>query len=795
MGGGGRAVAEVDRDRLCSNVVNLLVMSSVVGGFALNRLEEKVKNTFLDNIIFAGNMVAVNLCAIACVFSALLYHKTMGLNAKTKNVWVTRNFGVYKYPMIAFGMGVVVYIISVLFLSYRDLSPTRATQLFATIFGAMAVMMVMMTAVYVFGFSLRGDYSTADEGEPTTDRDRLCSNVANLGVVSALISGFALDRLAPEVQNNFLDNFIYTGNVVAVHLCTCACLMSAFLYHKTMELPAQPMGYWVTRNSKLFKVPMWKFGAGCVVYILSVLFLSYRDLRASPRTQCFSTILGCMSVTIVLSVAVFVFGFSPPDDYSVEDSRRDSEGASEGVLSVDRERLCNNIANLNVVSALVGGFALDNMKPAEDTFLDNAVYIGNCITVHMCTCACLTSAFLYHKTMGLTTDKMNAWVTRNYWIFKVPMFGFGMGSVTYLLSVTFLSYRDLAPTRSTQMFATVLGALTVMSVMVVSIYVFFLSPKADYSIDSSTSTVDRSRLCSNIAILNVVSAIVGGFALEHLGEKVKNNFLDNAIYTGNIIAVHLCTSACFTSAALYHKTMSLTAEKMGAWVTHNAWIFSVSMWKFGMGCAIYILGVVFLSYRDLEGTKGSQLFATVFGACTVLMVTAMAIYVFGISPGSSYRAERPQPEPESTSLMKMSPGHVGLSLMSSPLTLGDDSFDLREGSSPGASRSTGRVPQGINPPLRRGKGRKGMRCTFNPNKSLTSSRRENSPTSSRLEINRLGNRQGTNLSQTMSFQPRTEPLGISGPDVSMTMPSRTQGRAPKSYRSLSPKKMRFDATL
>ena len=57
---------------------------------------------------------------------------------------------------------------------------------------------------------------------------------------------------------------------------------------------------------------------------------------------------------------------------------------------VDRDRLMNDAINTGVTSALISGFALGNLSGAYDfTSNDVVVYMASCVSVHMCTCACL----------------------------------------------------------------------------------------------------------------------------------------------------------------------------------------------------------------------------------------------------------------------------------------------------------------------------------------------------------------------------------------------------------------------
>ena len=73
-----------------------------------------------------------------------------------------------------------------------------------------------------------------------------------------------------------------------------------------------------------------------------------------------------------------------------------SPRAAGDEVSVDRDRLLNDILNTGVMGALIGGFALSNLQLNYDTAktVEVAIYLTSFIGVHACTCSCVTSAML-----------------------------------------------------------------------------------------------------------------------------------------------------------------------------------------------------------------------------------------------------------------------------------------------------------------------------------------------------------------------------------------------------------------
>eukprot|EP00927_Polykrikos_kofoidii_P078421 TRINITY_DN75243_c0_g1_i1.p1 TRINITY_DN75243_c0_g1~~TRINITY_DN75243_c0_g1_i1.p1 ORF type:complete len:191 (+),score=18.14 TRINITY_DN75243_c0_g1_i1:65-637(+) len=139
------------------------------------------------------------------------------------------------------------------------------------------------------------------------DRERLCNDLLNTSVVAALIGGFALATLQlGKPGGNFLDLSVYMLNVFAVHTCTCSCLTSVFLYQKANGLHDDHVTAWACDKRWLLSLPMVKFVAGCVCYLLSVLLLTFRDLEASTFCRFIALAIGAGSVMMVFMTAAYI---------------------------------------------------------------------------------------------------------------------------------------------------------------------------------------------------------------------------------------------------------------------------------------------------------------------------------------------------------------------------------------------------------------------------------------------------------------------------------------------------------
>eukprot|EP01051_Picozoa_sp_SAG22_P016066 SAG22_NODE_2199_length_2847_cov_1.666667_1_plen_169_part_00 len=150
----------------------------------------------------------------------------------------------------------------------------------------------------------------------------------NTGVTAALVGGFALGNIqgGPLEEDLFLDVAVYLANVVAVHACTCSSLMSAFLYRKVNGLPDHEVTAWARSNPIMLAVPLAKFTAGCVCYLTSVVFQSYRDLAVSDTARWASLGIGVSSVSMVFATILYIACTSKDNDFFSDSKPEEDEG-------------------------------------------------------------------------------------------------------------------------------------------------------------------------------------------------------------------------------------------------------------------------------------------------------------------------------------------------------------------------------------------------------------------------------------------------------------------------------------
>eukprot|EP01052_Picozoa_sp_SAG31_P029243 SAG31_NODE_2891_length_4944_cov_2.014035_2_plen_139_part_00 len=96
-------------------------------------------------------------------------------------------------------------------------------------------------------------------------REQLCNDIVNTGVMAALIGGFALSSLQQDFDmSQGIDVAIYMFSVIGVHACTCSAITSAVLYREANLMPEEQAPAWAASHPILLKMPMVKFGMGCV---------------------------------------------------------------------------------------------------------------------------------------------------------------------------------------------------------------------------------------------------------------------------------------------------------------------------------------------------------------------------------------------------------------------------------------------------------------------------------------------------------------------------------------------------
>lgn len=164
-------------------------------------------------------------------------------------------------------------------------------------------------------------YNVSDDMDRSVaplDRERLSNAQLNSSVAAALIGGFAYTNIQGHekvIEENFLDMAIYILSVIAVHACTCSCLASAFLYQKLNGLSDADVSIWANSEQLLLKVPLVKFVLGIVLYLLSVILMSWRDLAESTLARYIALAFGIMGIIFVFTTAGYVTFFTPKNNY------------------------------------------------------------------------------------------------------------------------------------------------------------------------------------------------------------------------------------------------------------------------------------------------------------------------------------------------------------------------------------------------------------------------------------------------------------------------------------------------
>jgi hypothetical protein len=135
----------VDRERVCSDILNTSVMAALVGGFALSNMQSPLDPTPLEHTIYLASCLAVHACTCSALTSALLYRVAVRMHDDAIPAWAARNRVLLTLPLAKFGMGCVSYLASVVLLSFRDLSESVAFQYAGLAIGLMSMSTVFAT--------------------------------------------------------------------------------------------------------------------------------------------------------------------------------------------------------------------------------------------------------------------------------------------------------------------------------------------------------------------------------------------------------------------------------------------------------------------------------------------------------------------------------------------------------------------------------------------------------------------------------------------------------------------------
>jgi len=152
-----------------------------------------------------------------------------------------------------------------------------------------------------------------------------------------------------------------------------------------------------------------------------------------------------------------------------EEDEDDDEDHVSRTQGKDKTMVLNDITNSGVMSALVGGFALSSVQSGtfyhEESMMDNVAYVLLILAVHACTCSALTSALLYRTVNMMSEEEVPAWSLSNWLLLIMPMAKFGMGVLSYIVSVILISWRKLEDVPMTQLMACTIGVVSMSTVV------------------------------------------------------------------------------------------------------------------------------------------------------------------------------------------------------------------------------------------------------------------------------------------------------------------------------------------
>ena len=111
------------------------------------------------------------------------------------------------------------------------------------------------------------------------------------------------------------------------------------------------------------------------------------------------------------------------------------------------------------MAALIGGFALSSLGRNFDftNSLDLYIYMCLIMSIHLCTCSCLTSALLYRSANFQEEKQIPAWAKSHKILLTFPIGKFVVGVISYICSVLLTAWKDLEPASSFRSLALAIG--------------------------------------------------------------------------------------------------------------------------------------------------------------------------------------------------------------------------------------------------------------------------------------------------------------------------------------------------
>ena len=160
------------------------------------------------------------------------------------------------------------------------------------------------------------DKNNGDDDAMQGKYDKLRDDQMNTGIIAALVGGFALaNSWEINLEGGMMMIIAYSLSIMAVQTCTCAALVSAFLYRNLTMQPTFRKGVeWIERHSVLAVLPWYKFLVGTLCFVVSVCLISWRVLVISMGARTIVIIVGVSSCCLVIYTLLVVQMDYDPED-------------------------------------------------------------------------------------------------------------------------------------------------------------------------------------------------------------------------------------------------------------------------------------------------------------------------------------------------------------------------------------------------------------------------------------------------------------------------------------------------
>jgi hypothetical protein len=140
----------MDYEKYRDDQMNTGVIAALIGGFALtNSWEMNIDRTLVASASYVLAIIAVHACTCSALTSAFIY-RTLTISDEDKAVvWMQQHPWLASLPIGKFVFGTLCYLVSVILVSWKELSGEGSARLVTLMVGILSVGIVLVTGSFL----------------------------------------------------------------------------------------------------------------------------------------------------------------------------------------------------------------------------------------------------------------------------------------------------------------------------------------------------------------------------------------------------------------------------------------------------------------------------------------------------------------------------------------------------------------------------------------------------------------------------------------------------------------------